>query len=330
MFPVRCFVLTIQVGGKIMDVANKFHALQKNFFNDDLHKDERKKFHESWFNEETVDFWRHQRMYETLRPLAEYYRDKSWVSIGDGRYGLDSVRMEKLFGTKVFPTDISEEMLKKGHEIGLIKNFSIENAENLSFKDDSFDFVFCKEALHHCPRPTIALYEMIRVARIGVVIIEPLDDVTLSRPEKLMKQTLKFALNTLFPSNHTLSKEYDIFNAHSCHSFEDSGNYVYAISMKELEKIAHGLNLGGLAYKGFNDYYIKGCEFEKAVPENETFRKVFKIIEPRNAKCNKYPFLYAYNMVSAIIFKHTINDTVKNNMITSGFIFPKKEINLYL
>jgi SAM-dependent methyltransferase len=42
------------------------------------------------------------------------------------------------------------------------KNFQKENAEQLSFEDESFDFVLCKEAYHHFPRPMIALYEMIR------------------------------------------------------------------------------------------------------------------------------------------------------------------------
>lgn len=313
-----------------MKNESKFHELQETYFDDDIRKDDRKKYHESWFDEDTVDFWRHKRMYEALRPLAEYYRDKSWVSIGDGRYGLDSIRMEKLFGTKVFPTDISKEMLKKSLELGLIKKYSVENAENLSFEDDSFDFVFCKEALHHCPRPIIALYEMIRVARIGVVIIEPLDEVTLSRPAKLVRQAIKFVINTLYTRNHTFLKNYDFIDSATRHSYEDSGNYVYAISMRELDKIVHGMNLGGMAYKGINDCYIKGCEFEKAVQDNDVYRKVHNTIADKDIKCKKYPFLYGHSLVVTVIFKSGIDDTVKNKMMNTGFVFPKKDSNPYL
>ncbi len=58
-------------------------------------------------------------------------------------------------------------LLGKGSELGFIGEYSAQNAESLSFASNSFDYVFCKDAMHHCPRPVIALYEMLRVARGG-------------------------------------------------------------------------------------------------------------------------------------------------------------------
>lgn len=47
------------------------------------------------------------------------------------------------------------------------------NAEHLPFDSASFDLVFCKESLHHLARPVLGLYEMLRVCRRAVVLIEP-------------------------------------------------------------------------------------------------------------------------------------------------------------
>ena len=35
-----------------------------------------------------------------------------------------------------------------------IDDYSVENAERLSFADHQFDFAFCREAYHHMPRPS--------------------------------------------------------------------------------------------------------------------------------------------------------------------------------
>lgn len=50
-----------------------------------------------------------------------------------------------------------------------------ENCEALSFPSRSFDFVFCKEGLHHLARPALGLYEMLRVCRKAAIIIEPFE-----------------------------------------------------------------------------------------------------------------------------------------------------------
>ena len=102
------------------DDKGKIYDLQREYMDNDIHKDERKLIHESWFKEDTVDFWRHKRMYETIKPLALFYGNKKWLSIGDGRYGLDSYRLKKMFNINVFPTDISKKMLEKARELGIV------------------------------------------------------------------------------------------------------------------------------------------------------------------------------------------------------------------
>lgn len=51
--------------------------------------------------------------------------------------------------------------------------WSFEDAEQLSFGDDTFDACLVHQGLHHCRSPHRALLEMYRVARRGIVVFEP-------------------------------------------------------------------------------------------------------------------------------------------------------------
>ncbi len=51
--------------------------------------------------------------------------------------------------------------------------FMVADAENLSFADGSFDVVAVHDGLHHLERPERAIREMARVARRGVLILDP-------------------------------------------------------------------------------------------------------------------------------------------------------------
>lgn len=52
---------------------------------------------------------------------------------------------------------------------------SVQDNEKLTFPDNSFDYCFIAASLHHLLRPNKGLYELIRVARKGVIVIEPND-----------------------------------------------------------------------------------------------------------------------------------------------------------
>ncbi len=49
------------------------------------------------------------------------------------------------------------------------------DAENLPFRDSSFDYAFVHDGLHHLPEPERAIREMARVALRGILITEPAD-----------------------------------------------------------------------------------------------------------------------------------------------------------
>ena len=110
----------------------------------------------------------------------------------------------------------------------------VENAESLSFEDEAFNFVLCKEAYHHFPRPMIALYEMLRVARKAVVLIEPFDRFVVSPlPERAWNGAKRLAAAAKGrPVGRPARFQY-----------ESVGNFIYTISHRELEKVMRASRL---------------------------------------------------------------------------------------
>jgi SAM-dependent methyltransferase len=62
-----------------------------------------------------------------------------------------------------------------GTDLGSFR-WSEQDVERLAFADESFDFVVVHSGLHHCHSPHRALLEMYRVARRGVLLFEPYDN----------------------------------------------------------------------------------------------------------------------------------------------------------
>lgn len=57
------------------------------------------------------------------------------------------------------------------------RTFGVQSVYELDFSDQSFDVVLCMEVLEHLQRPSDALRELARVARLGVVLSVPLEPV---------------------------------------------------------------------------------------------------------------------------------------------------------
>jgi len=267
----------------------------------------------TWFENDTVDAWRHRRMYCSLDPLLES-DNATWLTIGDGRFGNDARYIfEK--GGDVTATDIDDRLLQEAKNIGFISKFSKENAESLSFCDSSFDYVFCKESYHHFPRPMIALYEMLRVASKGVVLIEPNDQyITYSAVRNFFVNMLRKLLPiSILPVG--IPK----------FSFEEFGNFVYTISRRELEKTALGINCRYLAFKGINDSYLYGVEFEKVAGNGSLFKKIKKRIFLRDLLAKLRVIDYG-NLV-AILFKQSPSQALLNRLKRDGFDVVELPIN---
>lgn len=103
-----------------------------------------------------------------LVPFEET-RGKSVLEIGCGN-GADGA-MFALAGANYTGVDLTEAAVvsTRAHfeSLGLKGEFQIDNAERLSFKDESFDFVYSHGVLHHTPNPENAFAEVFRVLKIG-------------------------------------------------------------------------------------------------------------------------------------------------------------------
>ena len=66
-------------------------------------------------------------------------------------------------------SNLESSNLESGFKAKFVEKFLTINAEAIALESDSFNYyLLCKEALHHMPRPMIAIYEMLRAARKGV------------------------------------------------------------------------------------------------------------------------------------------------------------------
>lgn len=266
------------------------------------HFDEKKML--SWTHEDTVDKWRMNRLLSNVDPLLTCNPESKWITIGDGSYGTDAHYLHSK-GVKVIATDISDYYLKFAHENNFIPEYKAENAEALSFADNEFDYALCSHAYHHFPRPSIAIYEMLRVVKKGVVLLEP-HDMAYFGISLTLKQSLKWLFATLKNSLLRLVGKEGYYRIHGYDitgtgTYEDSGNFEYYLSEREIEKIALGLNLDYIAVRMYNDYYEEGVEYEKADVNSEIFKKVKEKIATKD----KYSRMGIsdYDQIAVIIFK---------------------------
>lgn len=285
--------------------SKEFHEISYELHKDNYEKiysdEKERKKSECWIREDTTAAWVHFRRCKLIDSLLNYYPEAYWLTIGDGRYGNDAHYVESK-GVKALATDISCVFLAEAKQRGHIKDYQQENAEALSFEDNSFDFVYCKESLHHFPRPMLALYEMIRVARKAVVLFEPNDAITSSIRIHLVQK-----LRALIRKIKGTQPAY----------FEKAGNYVYGISQRELEKVCMALSFSVLAIKGVNDFHIEGMEWEIFDNNSKLFKKLkFKIfLRDLLCKLELRPYLY----LSTIIFKEPPDTNLRDALYRYGY-----------
>ena len=279
----------------------KSHA---EHYNDYMPGGEKEEQSKTWFEADTVDAWRHKRMYSALDSILKAEPDAKWLTVGDGRYGTDANYILKNGGDAV-ASDITDSLLNEAQAAGFITKFSMENAESLSFENGQFDYALCKEAFHHFPRPFIALYEMLRVAEKGVVLIEPNDSYYSHSFLRFFFTTVVRLILSLFSKSG------------SKHNFEESGNYVYSISKRELEKVSLGMNYRTIAFKGYNDYYQYGAEFEKLSIKGKVFNKIRRRILLLDILTRLN--LIDYGMLAAIVFKQKPSAKLLQYLKQDGF-----------
>lgn len=255
----------------------------------------------------SIDAWLHNRVLDTLKPLLIAYPEASWLTVGDGKYGSDAYYLQES-GANVTATSLSDVTLNKAKELGYLKSGMALNAEAMELADDSCDFVVCKASYHHFPRPPIAFYEMLRVCRKGVILIEPTDGGR--KPLNIAKVAIK----------KLLRKETS--------GFEPSGNFIFKVNIDEISKMMSALNFEIVSYRLMNDFYHRKLSHRPFSPGSfaTVATKVGLAIQGVFCKLR----LLNYGMSTFIAFKESPNEAAIQGLTQIGFKHKRLPKNPYL
>lgn len=122
-------------------------------------------------------YLRDRRLRTALRILEQHGRldpDHQSVLVVCGGVGGEGTFLRKFGFSRVTVSDLSEEALAKCRRFDPQLSTLRLNAEDMKeLEDASYDLVFVQDGLHHLPRPPLGFTEMLRVARVAAVVIEP-------------------------------------------------------------------------------------------------------------------------------------------------------------
>jgi ubiquinone/menaquinone biosynthesis C-methylase UbiE len=268
--------------------------------------------HQNWYQkvgrEEQLSMLQnaHKRDYSTcynyMLPILN--PNDRWFTVGDC-YGTDAGWISP-HCKEATATDIRAALMELAQQEGLITSFSKQNAESMTFDDDSFDFAYCCETFHHFPRPYIAVYEMLRCAKKGVVIDEPADPY-------LQMPFFMLACN-FFDTKKNPKRSAALWK--NRFSFETVGNYVYKTSQREFEKIAMGAGLPAIAFYRYNFLRKENGGKEKA---KEFFIKALTMLR-----------IIPYKRLAVILFKELPDNETKKALRKLGYHYYELPENPYL
>jgi hypothetical protein len=256
---------------------------------------------------------------EPLEFLTPFFdTSKTWLTIGDYS-GLEANYLLQRH-QNVIASDLSDAMLKEARSEGLIKEYSKQNVERLTYNDNSFDYVICKEAFHHFPRAYLGLYEMIRISKTATVLVtEPID--ILSKMSLLVFiKNICDKINPLFINKIWKNR----------FSWESVGNYVFKISEREIEKIAMGIGLPCIGFKRYDNFKShENIEGLSDVPVNQKLYRKIKMKLALRSFISSLGII-PHGSLCCILFKQQPGKEVMKGMKERGFITLQLPKNPYL
>jgi ubiquinone/menaquinone biosynthesis C-methylase UbiE len=124
----------------------------------------------SWWDNELYAYLESFRLKKIRQWYNMYLKNKDCLVLGCGS-GEDIEDFEGL-ANKIVGIDISKRQILKASIKFKKHDFIVCDAENLPFRDGSYDVIFCKSILHHLPNITKAITETNRVLRqSGILFI---------------------------------------------------------------------------------------------------------------------------------------------------------------
>jgi len=256
---------------------------------------------------------------KTLDVIFPFLATKSkWMTIGDYN-GLEANYLLNN-NQEATASDISDVFLLESKNEGLIDEFCTVNVEKIQYADDSFDYVFCKEAFHHFPKAFLGLYEMIRCSKKAAIIIEPIDIIT--------KMPLLLLVKNILDRIHPL-----LINKiwRNRFSFETVGNYVFKISEREIEKIAMGAGLPCIAFKKINlmlDLKTDDDIVRETPLNRKHWKKILRMVWVKDTLSSLH--LIPFNHLCCVVFKSPPDIETKKRMVGLGYTIIELPANPYV
>ena len=216
-----------------------FHQTSK-----ELHKEYRKEFWAGAFDPNHPDTMRHYELLRSSDGLLDHINPLSILTVGDN-LARDAGYFKKRYPqANCIASDLYADGIQDAASKGYVDSVISADIESLPFGDSEVDCVIAKEAFHHWPRPMLGLYEMLRVAKKAVLLIEPND-----------------------VCHGNVSTFVDLVSY--CDEYEQVGNYKYQISLRELLKTTWSLYYPAVAAVGFNDPYQPNLKIDDWLAEKQ-------------------------------------------------------------
>lgn len=265
---------------------------------------------------ESVDAWRHLRMLDFVDCLVD--TNDHWLTIGDA-YGHDAQILKHKGVKNIVASNLETQNLAKAKEAGFVDKYLTINAESIDLQANSFDYVLCKESLHHMPRPYLALYEMLRVCRKGVFFVDPQDSY-IDWPAKKSNFYREIVSDEIVGEKISFRKfdnDEELYRASIDWWEEEAFNYVYTFSKREIRKIAFGMGLPFYGFKCINDWYEPGIGGEPVIENGPGYRKTKEQIDLHDQLCSitGKPSVY----IACMLFKRTPNSETRNRLVQLNY-----------
>lgn len=195
--------------------------------------------------------------------------------------GIDAHYLKKYYNPrKICFTDIHMRAMEKTKSNFHKESFVLTDNHKLSFKDNAFDYVFVGASLHHLKEPLRGIYELLRVAKEGLIVIEPNDSWLTRAFEKL-----------------GWASEYE----------PDHDNYVYRFSKRDVVKISKALFFKYEVRRFFAVHKVAKTKLE------------FLIIKAVNAAANIFCPSIGNYIVFLVKKEQILPKCMKNERLKNGY-----------
>jgi SAM-dependent methyltransferase len=206
-----------------------------------------------------------------LRHLLKYKMDSALDLLGsnlEGKQvmvaccgsGMDAEFIAKR-GARVYALDLSLQAVlravERSHRHKITLSGIVGDAENIPFRSGAFHYAIVHDGLHHIPDPMRGVRELIRVAAVAALIVEPASTV-------FTRLAVRLGLS---------------------HDHEEAGNYVFRIRPEDLEPVFREQGVRGWRFRQDFIYY-----------QPWTFRAL-KYFESSPLFCAFRLFFYVSNLV---------------------------------